>query len=83
MSSAVRAAAGSGAHHGVPVDVAAALVSALVGVAVVLIFVALAGLTRQERTRAVFFTVGYPWYLVMFAITLFLPDAVSLDADLS
>ena len=64
-----------GIHYGwwfYPVIVIA---SAATGVAVIAALAALIGvLSDRDYPKAVFRTVGYPWYFVMFAITFMVPD---------
>src|ERR1700722_10880886 len=52
-----------------------AALSALAGALVALLLIGLAKLvTRHETTTAMFYSVGYPWYLLMFALAFFMPD---------
>jgi len=54
------------------------------GAAGALILLTLTALIRPlndgQLTRAIFCTAGYPWYLVMFALTFFVPDPAADDA---
>src|ERR1700722_1534767 len=55
--------------------------SGLAGAAAVLLLTGLAKLvTRHEPTTAMFYSVGYPWYLLMFALAFFMPDPDFGDA---
>ncbi len=65
--------AAAGHHFGPQV----ALTAVLVAVAAVLYLALVAGLAHRlgkEWTAAVFHTVGYPWVLLMFIATFFVPD---------
>jgi hypothetical protein len=55
---------------------------ALAGILLVGLLVGLAKLvTRREFTEAMFYSVGYPWYLLMFALAFFMPDPDFRDAS--
>ncbi len=49
--------------------------SAVGGALVIVLLTGLARLvTRHEHSRAMFYSIGYPWYLLMFLIAFFVPD---------
>jgi hypothetical protein len=55
--------------------------SAVAGAAALVLLIGLAKLvTRHELTTATFYSVGYPWYLLMFALAFFMPDPDFGDA---
>jgi hypothetical protein len=69
-----------GVHHEFWFFPAVILASAAVGALILVTLSALIGLLGKDLTSSIFYTVGYPWYLVMFIITFFVPDAAAEDA---
>lgn len=65
----------SAGHHGFWVDPTVIIASGLVGVALLAGLAVLLGLYYDgDRAKAVFCTVGFPWYLATFFFTIFLPN---------
>lgn len=58
-----------------------ALASAVAGSALLLGLIALLGLAYdRDRKKAIFYAVGFPWYLITFLLTIFLPNHQAKDA---
>lgn len=72
---------GAGAHHEFWFYLALITISSVAGVLFLLLVVAIGKLFDDKPTRTVFYTVGYPWYLLIFIITYFIPDSSVDDAS--
>jgi hypothetical protein len=66
----------SGGHHGFWPGLAVVTGSALAGGIILLALTAILSLIYDgSRARALFFAVGFPWYLITFFLTIFLPNS--------
>lgn len=70
-----------GAHHGAWFDTAIIAISSIVGILLLLLIVGIGKLFDDRPTRTVFYTVGYPWYLLMFIVTYFVPGSSKDDSS--
>ncbi len=62
-------------HHGIWFYLVAVISSALAGGLILAALVMLLGLMYDgDRAKATFCTVGFPWYLITFLLTVFLPN---------
>jgi hypothetical protein len=65
----------SGIHHTFWFYPTIVIASALAGGAILVLLTLLLGLVYDgDRAKAVFCTVGFPWYLITFFLTIFLPN---------
>jgi hypothetical protein len=65
----------SGIHHTFWFYPAVVIASVLAGAAILVLLTLLLGLVYDgDRAKAVFCTVGFPWYLITFFLTIFLPN---------
>jgi hypothetical protein len=63
-------------HHVFWFYIVAVIISALVGGAILAVLATLLGMMYEgDRTHAVFCTIGFPWYFIMFFLTIFLPNS--------
>lgn len=66
----------SAVHHAFWFYILAVIISALVGGVILAVLATLLGMMYEEdRAHAVFCTVGFPWYIMMFFLTIFLPNS--------
>ena len=65
----------SGAHHAFWFYPAIGIASVIAGSAILAVLAILLGLLYEgDRAKAIFCTIGFPWYLVTFFLTIFLPN---------